>query len=319
MNQSKLECKQVEETLWESNEKYRLLADNSIDAIWQMDLKLVFTYISPSIKKITGYTVEEWVGTRLSQHASRKEFFNMEKKALHAIKDYKKFKYIIFESLMLKKDGTEISVKIIGRLLLNRKGLPIGLQGTTRDITDRKRVEQKLVQKNEQFELVMQGGNIGWWDWDIISGNEIYNEILPELLGYEIDEIEPNIKWWEDKIHPDDLEQVSIDLQEHFDGKTEFYRNKHRLKTKTGKWKWFFDHGKVVTRDIDGKPIRMIGTLRDIDKEKRAKEALEKKMTELEIFNDAAVDRELIINELRKEINELLKESGKGPKYEIAE
>ncbi len=134
--------------------------------------------------------------------------------------------------------------------------------------------EKKLVQKNEQLEMVIQGANLGWWDWDIPSGKEIYNEILPKNLGYKFSEIEPDIKWWEDKIHPDDLKQVSIDLQKHFNGKTEFYINKHRLKTRTGKWKWFFDHGKVVSRDKDSKPIRMIGTLRDIDYQQRAEEAL---------------------------------------------
>ncbi len=138
------EHKQLEESILKSEEKYRLLADNSIDVIWQVNLKLVFTYVSPSIKNIMGYTVDEWVGTRLSQHASTKEFFNMAKKALYAIKNYKKFKYLIFNAVMLRKDGTKIPVEINGKLLLNKKGLPIGLQGTTRDITERKQAEEKI-------------------------------------------------------------------------------------------------------------------------------------------------------------------------------
>ncbi len=135
---------QKEKALQASEEKYRLLADNSIDVIWQMNLKLVFTYISPVIKNATGHTVEEWVGTRLSQHATTKEFFNMARKALTIIKNYKKFKYITFEAVLLKKDGTEIPVEITGKVLLNKKGFPIGIQGTTRDITERKQAEEKL-------------------------------------------------------------------------------------------------------------------------------------------------------------------------------
>ncbi|MCK4700729.1 MAG: PAS domain S-box protein, partial [Bacteroidales bacterium] len=149
--------KNVEEAIRKSEEKYRLLADNSIDVIWQMDLKLAFIYVSPSVKNMMGYTVDEWVGTRLFQHASRKDFIKMAKNALFAIKQYKEFKQIAFDAVMLRKDGTEIPVEIKGRLLLNKKGLPIGLQGTTRDITERKQAEEELKKHRERLkELVKE-------------------------------------------------------------------------------------------------------------------------------------------------------------------
>ena len=149
LEKNKLKFRQAEEALRKSEVKYRLLADNSTDAIWQTDLKLIFTYVSPSIKKIFGYSVEEWVGSGLSNHASRKEFLKIAREALKAIKNYKKFKYITFESVMRKKDGTEIPVEITGKLLLNKKGLPVGLQGTTRDITKRLSAEQEGKQAEE--------------------------------------------------------------------------------------------------------------------------------------------------------------------------
>ena len=148
--------------------------------------------------------------------------------------------------------------------------------------------QDQLTDRILQSELVMEGANIGWWDWDIPTGIEKYNEILPKLLGYKSNEIEPNIKWWETKIHPDDIEGVNRDLQDHFEGKTEFFINTHRLETKNGKWKWFFDHGKVISRDKTGKPIRMIGTLRDIDLHYRTEMELKQKVSELDqIFNSA--------------------------------
>jgi len=133
---------------------------------------------------------------------------------------------------------------------------------------------KKTEKAKEQFETIINGADLGWWDLDIPSGNEVYNEILAKNLGYKLNEIKPHIKWWEDKIYPSDSKQVLEDLQKHLDGKTECYNNKHRLKTKSGEWKWFSDYGKVVERDKAGKAIRMIGVLRNIDMEERAAQAL---------------------------------------------
>ncbi len=147
---------QAAEALKKNEEKYRLLADNSIDVIWQMDLKLFFTYVSPSVKNIMGYTAEEWIGSRLSQYATRKEFFKMAREALYAIKNYKTYKYVILEAILLKKDATEIPVEINTKLLLNKKGFPIGIQGTTRDITERKKAEEELEKYREHLEELIK-------------------------------------------------------------------------------------------------------------------------------------------------------------------
>jgi len=146
--------KTAENALRDSEKMYRLLADNSIDAIWQMDLRLNFTYISPSVYDMTGYTQEEWIGTNLKQHATGKEFFKMGRQALNAIKNYKTFKHVILEANMLNKNGEEVPVEIIGKVLLNEHGMPIGLHGSTRDITKRKEAEQALRQHAERLETL---------------------------------------------------------------------------------------------------------------------------------------------------------------------
>ncbi|MFK5856113.1 MAG: ATP-binding protein [Bacteroidota bacterium] len=140
--------------------------------------------------------------------------------------------------------------------------------------TNKERKKDSLI-KNEQLDLILQGANIGWCDWQISSGKETYNDILPKLLGYKHSEMKKTTTWWETITHPDDLEQVKIDIQNHFDGKTEFYVNKHRLKTSLGEWKWYYEHGKVIERDKDGKAVRMIVTLRDIDKQHKAETAVQ--------------------------------------------
>ena len=97
------EQRKAEEAVIESDEKHRFLADNSIDTIWQMDLRLKFTYVSSSVYTMSGFTKEEWIGSYLYQHATRKEFVKMAREAIKALKNYKTFKHVVFEAKMLKK------------------------------------------------------------------------------------------------------------------------------------------------------------------------------------------------------------------------
>jgi|GEM_PF-948721 len=145
------ESKQAAEQLKKSEEKFRLLAENSVDIIWQTDLKLKFTYVSPSVESITGLTQEEWIGSKLSDHTSGKEFFHMARHVVFALKNYKTFTSLTLEGTMKHKDGSDIPVEITGRLLLNDKGLPVGLQGSTKEITQRKKAEERIRQQIEDM------------------------------------------------------------------------------------------------------------------------------------------------------------------------
>ena len=171
----------------DSEKRYQLLADNAIDVIWIMDPLLNFTYVSPSIQQMTGYTVEQWVGTNLAQHASRKEFLKMAGQAIRALRGLFEAEYVIFTANMLHKDGSEIPVEIIGRLLYNEKGFPIGLQGSTRDISERVKAEKTLKKSEKQHirtieQLYRAGQHIGQ-SLDLesiyISLHEIIAEIMP--------------------------------------------------------------------------------------------------------------------------------------------
>lgn len=139
------ERKKTEAQIQENEQKYRVLANNAVDLIWQSDLKLTFTYASPSVEAVTGYTVEEFVGTKFSQHIdSFKELMKIGREAAKAVKTYKTFKSVTFESNIKLKSGKVIPIEITSRLLLNEKETPVGLQGTIKDISERKKSEEIL-------------------------------------------------------------------------------------------------------------------------------------------------------------------------------
>lgn len=139
-------------------------------------------------------------------------------------------------------------------------------------------VEQKtkeLRESEERFKLAINGADLGIWDWYIKTGDVYFNERWARMLGYELDEIEPNVKSWELLLNPDDQKVVMDELTKHLEGKIPIYKSEHRLKTKDGKWKWVLDTGKVFERDENGEPIRATGVHLDIDVTKNYQEKLE--------------------------------------------
>jgi diguanylate cyclase (GGDEF)-like protein/PAS domain S-box-containing protein len=143
------------------------------------------------------------------------------------------------------------------------------------DISHRIEQKKQLKEIKERLELAVEGGNIGIWDWEAQAEYIHYNENWAKMLGYQLSELDNNLNTWLDLVHPDDKDQALKDVKDHLEGKTDKYHNEHRVKTKSGDWKWIRDIGKVTERDENGNAIRIVGVHIDIDQEKRAAEEIE--------------------------------------------
>ncbi len=139
---------------------------------------------------------------------------------------------------------------------------------------EQKRVEEALWRSEERLQLALKGANLGMWDWNIQTGDVVFNERWAAMLGYRLDEIEPHVRTWEKLIHPADLPGVMEALNAHLEGKTDFYETEHRMRAKDGNWKWILDRGQVMAWDERGQPLRAAGTHLDVTERKRAEEAL---------------------------------------------
>lgn len=163
-----------------------------------------------------------------------------------------------------------------------RQGAPNILAGFTIDITERKQAEDALSEERQRLASIIEGTNVGTWEWNVQTGETKFNERWAEIIGYSLEELSPvSIATWSKFAHPDDLEASNSLLAKHFRGELDYYECETRMRHRDGSWVWVFDRGKVATWTGDGKPGWMFGTHQDITERKRAEEArqgLERKL-----------------------------------------
>jgi PAS domain S-box-containing protein len=200
----------------ESEKKYRLLSDNTLDVIWTMNLDLVFTYINPAIRNLTGHSPEEWVGSRLPEHSDEENFVKIAQVVADEMAKGPKGPGVMLEAEILKKNGEPVLIEIHGKVIYDDNGQPASLQGVSRDITERKRAEEVLRESEEKYRLLVENAD----DAIFIAQDEVIKFPNPKtlaLIGYSKDELSeiPFINI----IHPEDRGMVVERYHQRLKGK----------------------------------------------------------------------------------------------------
>jgi PAS domain S-box-containing protein len=135
---------------------------------------------------------------------------------------------------------------------------------------------EELEDSEGRWKFAIDGSGDGLWDWNVPQSTVFFSTRWKNMLGYEEDEIGNSLDEWSKRVHPEDRPKAMADLQAHLDATTPLYVNEHRIGCKDRSWKWILDRGVVLSRDASGKPLRVIGTQRDITARRNADEELRK-------------------------------------------
>jgi len=166
-------------------------------------------------------------------------------------------------------DGTEKWIHQTNSPAASEDGNEVRV-GLMLDVTARKRAEQALRASGELWKRALESTGDGVWDWNLQAGVETYSPQCKALYGYSDDELADDPKALDRLTHPDDVERMRRDREDHFAGRTPVYVNEHRILCKDGQWKWILSRGVIIGRDTEGRPLRMIGTHTDITAAKQA-------------------------------------------------
>jgi PAS domain S-box-containing protein len=131
----------------------------------------------------------------------------------------------------------------------------------------------EILESNERYDIVAKATSDTIWDWKIEDDSFLWNKGIQGVFGYKKEEVGKTSKWWFERIHPEDSLKMSVKLYSFLEQKTEKWQDEYRFQCADGSYKYVFDRGFLV-KDKDGKPIRMIGAIQDVTKQKEEEQRL---------------------------------------------
>ncbi|MBU2621240.1 MAG: PAS domain S-box protein [Proteobacteria bacterium] len=205
--------KRAEDALHKSEEKYRLIADNMADAILVTDMNLRYTYVSPSVMRLSGFTVEEVMEQIPEQtmtiESSRIIYKTYEEEMkLEASGKANPKRTRIMELEIYRKDGSTFRAELSLSFLRDTDQKPIGILSVTRDITERKCAEDALRESERKYRLVLEANPDPMIVYDIegkvIYLNPAFTSVfgwsLEERIGKKMDDFVPDESWPETRM-----------------------------------------------------------------------------------------------------------------------
>ena len=146
------------------------------------------------------------------------------------------------------------------------------LGGIALDITERKKLERANQDQTDRLRLAMDIARLATWDWNVLTNQVIWSENCEAVKGLPHGSFDGTFEAYHRLVHPEDLPKLLADIEAALSGR-EPYRTQHRIVPPTGEVQWVEGNG-VVYRDEAGRPIRMVGTVRNITEQKRMEQAL---------------------------------------------
>jgi PAS domain S-box-containing protein len=298
------ERKRAEESLAQLMHRYKDLVDSIHGIVWEADaVTTQFTFISRQAEAILGYPVEQWLSSPTFWvdhiHPDDRNWVPQ-----YCLEEVRKHRGHTFEYRMVAADGRTVWIQDLVSVLIEN-GQVTKLRGILEDITARKEAEDRLRASETQHRLTLEIATDGLWNWDLTTWQAYYSPSWIRLLGLEQQEIPlNNISDWKTRVHPDDRPWVEQALNDHLEGKTAGYIVEHRVRHRSGEWKWFAMRGKVTRWNDAGQPASMMGAMTDITERRLADAALAqaaqelgRKNHELEEARDKAIDAAKIKSE----------------------
>jgi PAS domain S-box-containing protein len=240
------------------------------EGVYGIDLQGKCTFINQTGCDILGYSVDEILGEDnhllFHHHHHNGEFY--EKRDCPVHQTTKDLIPRTVKDWFVKKDGTFVPVKLV-ITPINENGSYTGAVVAFTDITEKLKIKNELINKEEQLRLAFETTGDGLWDWDLQSNQVFHNGRFQEIMGISGDNVIHTHDILTAFVHPDDKNHVNDLLHSCHSGNCD-YSSIHRIVKIDNSIAWIHDRAKVVKRDKDLNPLRIVGSITDITEQKLA-------------------------------------------------
>jgi len=263
---------QAGEALRQSEEKYHNIYYHSVLGIFRSTFEGRFIDMNPALARLLGYDSPQ-EAIDLITNIAEQVYAKPHERDAAAKAILEAGGHISTITHYRRRNGALWYGMLHLRIASDQQGRPSHYEGFVEDITQHKQTEDALCDANQRMENIIEGTHVGTWEWNVQTGETVFNEVWAQIIGYTLDELAPIcVKTWEIFVCPDDMKQSAELLERHFAGALPYYDCEYRMKHKNGQWVWIHDRGCVITRTGDGKPLMMFGTHTDITERKMTEE-----------------------------------------------
>ncbi len=273
--------KQMEERLRQSEQKYRLLAENARDVIWAADAHLRLSYVSPSVKWLLDYEPEAVLGKDIFTGMApeyHKKAYNGLKKLISGASHGPIRQGRAVELEYIHKRGFRVWVEAKINVLLDKGGDFAGVVGVTRDIRQRKAAEAELKTGMEYIRRIVNSVPALMYIYDLEKKKDVFiNHEISNVLGYaphDLENMDPRLL--EKVLHPEDRQKVRRFFQDISDARDSEVRDiEYRVSGADGQWRWLHSRITPFTRNAQGRVTQVLGYALNISRLKQTEAELE--------------------------------------------
>jgi PAS domain S-box-containing protein len=266
--------KKKEEELRSSEDIRKLIMDSALDAIICVDRnEVIFTW-NPQAEEIFGWKEEEAIGKKLSSLVIHKRYHSKHHNGFanyHATGNSPVLNKVMILPAV-RSNGSEFIAELVIREI--RNGDDYFLCTYVRDVTERIQAEKELKQSNSRFQRITSTTNDAVWEWSLENNTLWCNEMHQQLYGLTMEDPVPIKAEWVSRIHPEDRYRILKMQDDALASDTNVFISEYRFRAGKGtEYKYIFDRC-YITRNEEGEPILMTGSMMDITERKLAEEKI---------------------------------------------
>lgn len=179
-----------------------------------------------------------------------------------------------YEVVYNRADNNEMWLLANYSPVKDSEGNIIAICFTANDITALKANEFALYKSEQRWKFALDGAGDGVWEYNFQTKDSYYSPVYKHMLGFTDEEFQNEAYEWHTRIHPDDVDKVTGIDKLYEDGVIENHSVEYRLQSKSGRWVWVLDRGMLLERTPDGRPLKLIGTHKNVTEQKAREEDL---------------------------------------------